>query len=115
MKGDGIPLTPASGPLLPRKDSFAGLLEDAQRDARSHRRTEFLARFQVPLGYLLRPENLFRRLRTRADDERIGNRPQAPTGCDAFDLLRGAAAIAAGADQRGVRPAIEPIERRIVG
>src|SRR5580693_1327467 len=26
MKGDGIPLTPASGPLLPRKDLFAGLL-----------------------------------------------------------------------------------------
>jgi hypothetical protein len=26
MKGDGIPLTPASGPLLPHKDSFAGLL-----------------------------------------------------------------------------------------
>src|ERR1700677_2112082 len=25
MKGDGIPLTPASGPLLPRKDSFAGV------------------------------------------------------------------------------------------
>src|ERR1700722_4678309 len=24
MKGDGIPLTPASGPLLPRKDLFAG-------------------------------------------------------------------------------------------
>jgi hypothetical protein len=27
MKGDGIPLTPAFGPLLPRKDLFAGLLE----------------------------------------------------------------------------------------
>jgi hypothetical protein len=27
MKGDGIPLTPVSGPLLPpRKDSFAGLV-----------------------------------------------------------------------------------------
>src|SRR6202041_2687603 len=26
MKGDGIPLTPASGPLLPRTDLFAGLL-----------------------------------------------------------------------------------------
>ena len=26
MKGDGIPLTPATGPLLPRKDSFDGLL-----------------------------------------------------------------------------------------
>src|ERR1700722_8069993 len=26
MKGDGIPLTPASCPLLPRKDLFAGLL-----------------------------------------------------------------------------------------
>src|ERR1700678_2635850 len=26
MKGDGIPLTPTSGPLLPRKDLFAGLL-----------------------------------------------------------------------------------------
>src|ERR1700677_4424467 len=26
MKGDGIPLTPASGPLPPRKDLFAGLL-----------------------------------------------------------------------------------------
>src|ERR1700733_671535 len=25
MKGDGIPPTPASGPLLPRKDLFAGL------------------------------------------------------------------------------------------
>jgi hypothetical protein len=25
MKGDGIPLTPASGPLLPRNDLFAGL------------------------------------------------------------------------------------------
>src|ERR1700723_2807477 len=26
MKGNGIPLTPASGPLPPRKDSFAGRL-----------------------------------------------------------------------------------------
>jgi hypothetical protein len=26
MNGDGIPLTPASGALLPRKDLFAGLL-----------------------------------------------------------------------------------------
>jgi hypothetical protein len=26
MKGDGIPLNPTSGPLLPRKDLFAGLL-----------------------------------------------------------------------------------------
>jgi hypothetical protein len=27
IKGDAIPLTPASGPLLPSKDLFAGLLE----------------------------------------------------------------------------------------
>jgi hypothetical protein len=30
MKGDGIPLTPASGPLLPRKDLIAGLLVSAE-------------------------------------------------------------------------------------
>src|SRR3984957_841988 len=30
MKGDGIPLTTASGPLLPRKDLFAGLLESGR-------------------------------------------------------------------------------------
>jgi hypothetical protein len=31
MKGDGIPLTPASGPLLPpRKDLFAGLPESTR-------------------------------------------------------------------------------------
>jgi hypothetical protein len=34
MKGDGIPLTPTSGPLLPRKDLFAGLLAYL-KDARS--------------------------------------------------------------------------------
>src|ERR1700679_858848 len=31
MKGDGIPLTPVSGALLPRKDLFAGLLDLAAR------------------------------------------------------------------------------------
>jgi hypothetical protein len=27
MKGDGIPLTPASGALLPRKDLFGGVID----------------------------------------------------------------------------------------
>ena len=89
-------------------------LKNAQRHARGHRRAEFLACFQVLPGDLLGPQNFFRRLRMSADDEGIGDGPQAPAGRDAFDLLRGIAAVAAGADQCRVGPAIEPVERRIV-
>ena len=31
MKGDGIPLTPASGPLQPRKDSLEDDIRDKER------------------------------------------------------------------------------------
>jgi len=49
MKGDGIPLTPASGPLLPRKDLFAGT---------SGRRAQRTAGFGLSRG-LLRPNGHF--------------------------------------------------------
>src|SRR5260370_15910929 len=89
-------------------------LKYAQREAGRQCRAELRTWFQVLLGNVLWPQNGFRGLRMRADDDGIGNGAQTPTRCDALDLLRVAPAIAAGADQRCVWPAIEPIERNIV-
>src|ERR1700730_13254550 len=89
-------------------------LENTQRHARGQSRAEFRTWFQVLVGNVLWPQNGFRGLRMRADDDGIGDGLQTPAGSDTFDLLCGASAIAAGADQCRVWPAIEPIERGIV-
>src|ERR1700694_3474927 len=89
-------------------------LKNAQREAGGQCRAELSARSQVLIGNVLWPQNGFGGLPMRADDGGIGDGLQTPTRGDPFDLLRGAAAIAAGADQRRIRPAIEPIERSIV-
>ncbi len=47
-------------------------------------------------------------------DERRRDRFQAPSGGDPFDLLRGVAPVAAGADHHRIRPAVELLERSIV-
>src|SRR6202041_4169570 len=58
MKGDGIPLTPASGALLPRKDSYGGLLTIEQLQERrfiEHRDAQLLGLLE--LGARLRPRH----------------------------------------------------------
>ena len=61
---------------------------------------------------VLRRKDRLRRLRLRADDQRIGDRAQPPAGGDARDLARGVLSVAAGADHRRVGPAVDAVERR---
>src|SRR3979411_1329586 len=88
--------------------------ENTQHDAGGHCRTNFLAGFQVLSGKALWPQDFFRGLRVRANDDGLRNRPQTPAGCDTFNLLRGTMAVASCANQYCVGPAIESIERGIV-
>lgn len=50
----------------------------------------------------------------RAHDQRFGNRPQPPASRDARDLTRGILAVAAGADECRIGPAVDAIQRRVV-
>src|ERR1700681_1068569 len=88
--------------------------KNTERDAGSQCAPKIPALPKLLFGYAFCPQNLFRGLRVSADDDGVRDRLQAPAGRNTFDLLRRIAAIAAGADQRGIWPAVDAIERGIV-
>ncbi len=59
-------------------------------------------------------EDLRLGLRVRADDQGRCDALQTPAGRNAFELPRGVAAVAAGADQCRIRPAFDAAEHRVV-
>src|ERR1022692_909914 len=101
-----VPISPE-----PRRGSS----ENTHHQAGCDRGTEFLAALQLRRADDFLPQDLLRALRMRADDQRIRNGFQAPSDCDALDLLRGVAAVAAGTDENRIGSAADPIERRVIG
>ena len=78
------------------------------RQTRGHGRADFLAARQIDGANRFRRQDRFWCLRVRAHDQRRRD-AQPPAGGDARDLPRGVFAVAAGANQRRVRPAVDAV------
>ena len=79
---------------------------DAECRSCCESRPQLFALFQIRSRDLLGPQDLVGGLRMGANDERVSDRLQPPTGCNAFDLLRSIAPVAAGTHHHGVRSAV---------
>ena len=88
--------------------------EHAERKSRSKPGTDLAAAVEIGVRDPLRPQDVVRRLRVRADDQRRQHCLQAPAGGDALELAHRVLAVAAGADQRRIRTAVDAVERRVV-
>src|SRR5690349_10846117 len=84
--------------------------EDAERQPRGERGAEFLAAPEIVGADRLGRQDGLLRLRVGADDQRLRDLAQPPAGGDARDLPRGVRAVAAGADELRVGPAVDAVQ-----
>src|SRR5260221_403163 len=85
-----------------------------QRQPGPHRLPQRPALLQLSCGNPLGRQDGFGGLGVGADDQGLGHGLEAPAGGDAGDLAGGVLAVAARADEAGIRPAIAVLQRRVV-
>src|SRR4051794_34723544 len=77
--------------------------------------SEFAAAGQIVVSDDLGGLDCLRCLGMGAHDQRLGDWPQPPTGCNARDLTRRAMAVAAGTNECRIGSTVDAPQRRIIG